>query len=184
MEVRSFCQRHCRNLETPWRSLPRQKAIAIAWPTKSSQELVGMRLQNDCPGANDFSPLASRISWCADGIESPMGEGQRLGLGKRTLAGYRPRSIYIDEQRGLPCSIRQAAWGCKRLAIQQILLKERTQCFHGSLIEGEPRKRERVERWGKRWRPKRAMKGSVSFSVNIWPCTRNIWLFRKYLAGS
>ncbi len=24
----------------------------------------------------------------------------------------------------------------------------------------------------------------VSFSVNIWPCTRNIWLFRKYLAGS
>ncbi len=65
-----------------------------------------------------------------------MGEGQRLGLGKRTLAGYRPRSIYIDEQRGLPCSIRQAAWGCKRLAIEQILLKERTQCFHGGLIEG------------------------------------------------
>ena len=24
----------------------------------------------------------------------------------------------------------------------------------------------------------------MSFSVNIWPCTTNIWLFRKYLAVS
>ena len=69
--------------------------IPIAWPPKSAEKLMRMRLEHDRAGAHDFSPFAPLIARRADLIETTMGGGQRFHLRERTLAGSLSGSIHI-----------------------------------------------------------------------------------------
>ena len=95
-----------------------------------------MRLQHDGSGAHDFSPLASRISWCANAIEPTMRGRECFAMRKRALPRGGPRPIHIYDQPLLSRSIQHPAWGRERGTGEQIVLKELAECFHTGWIKG------------------------------------------------
>src|SRR5579875_1159848 len=70
--------------------------IAIAWPPKRSEHLVGVRLEHDSTGAHHFPSFATLISWCAHEIKTAMRGGHRLRLGQSSLTSGALRAIDID----------------------------------------------------------------------------------------
>ena len=100
-----------------------------------------MRLEQDCAGADDFSPLTPLIAWRADLVKTTMRRGQDFRLRKRPLPGGGPRSIHIDHRPLLSRPIEQTAREVKRFASKEIFLKARTQSFHCRLVKGRKKTR-------------------------------------------
>jgi hypothetical protein len=82
-----------------------------------------MSLENGGPGSHHFPPLAPEIPRSRDLLKKKMRGGIRLQLGKRSLTGYGPRSIYIHHDPMLTETIPQATWRVERLACHEIVLR-------------------------------------------------------------
>jgi hypothetical protein len=80
-----------------------------------------MRLENYCPDANNFSPLAPLIAWRAYLIKPTMGSGQVFRLRQCPLASRLSSPVHIDDEPLPTAPINQATEGGKRFACKQIL---------------------------------------------------------------
>src|SRR5258708_15999 len=102
-----------------------------------------MLLEQDRAGTDDFSPLPPLIAWCADLVKPTMRSRQGFCLRQGSLTSGSPGSVYIDHDPLIPCSVEQTTRRKKWVASQQILLKARTQGFHGGLVKGGEKTGER-----------------------------------------
>src|SRR5260221_768593 len=109
--------------------------IPIAWSPKRAEKLMGMHLEQDRAGADDFSPFAPLIARCADLIKTTMGSGQRLHLRQCPLTGGLSGPIHIDDYPLFFCPVEEADRRWKREAGEQLRLKARAQSLEGSLTK-------------------------------------------------
>src|SRR5258708_699130 len=102
-----------------------------------------MRLEHDRAGPHDFPPLAALIARRAHLIKTTMRNWQELCLRQCSLTGSLSRAIHIDDGPRFFRPVEHATRRGKRLAGQQIFLKERAESFDGALVEGGKKTRKR-----------------------------------------
>jgi hypothetical protein len=127
---------------------------------------MGMRLEDDGAGADDFPTLAPLIVRSADLLKATMRSRQRLQVWECPLAGSLSGSIDFHHHPLRTSPIKQATGRGKRRARKPLLLKERPQGLRSGLIQGRE-KADKVERWGNWLRPKRAMNGEAEASKSF-----------------
>src|SRR5260370_35052249 len=97
---------------------------------------MGMRLEDDGAGADDFSTLAPQVARRADLIETTMGSGQRRKTGQGTLPRSLSGSVHIDDQPLVPYPVDHPTGGSKRFPGHQRLLKELAEGLHTRFVKG------------------------------------------------
>lgn len=118
--------------------------IAVSCTREGSDPLMGVRLQESCARPNHFSAFAPLISRSTDLLKATMRRRQLWCVRKCSLSGNLPGSIGIGDQPMLALPIPEPTRrGSKRWPSHQILLKQRSQGFHGGLIQSGEKTAER-----------------------------------------
>lgn len=134
---------------------------------------MGMYLKHNCTGTNDCSSLPSGVGRRADKLRLTMRSRQRIRLRQRAPASSLSGSTHTNHQPPFSHLIEQATRGGKRLAGEQIFLKEHAKRLHGVLIKG-----------GKKPRQRRAMGQVVAAKEgHIWSSERSELLVNGQQGG-
>lgn len=97
-----------------------------------------MRLTDDGARPDHFSPLAPGVARGTDLIQPPKGWRQAFGLWQGPLSGRFTRAIHVKHSPGIARSIYQApglllGGLVSEWAAEQVIEKQRPQCFDGGL---------------------------------------------------